>query len=82
MNLPENVRSAGKITILDTEVNLIPLWTDKATQAVKCPNMCEGLDYYNGEIFVLYESAAHFYRTFTRTRNKYVQSFKISDLAE
>lgn len=80
MNLTSYTRPAGKITILDTEVNLVALWADKATQAVKVSNMSEGLEFYNGEVYVLYESAAHFYRNFTRTRNEYVQSFKLSDL--
>lgn len=68
------VSQVGNLSIMNTEVSLMALKEDNAVKAIKVPPRCEGLDVHAGQIFALFSSASK-KGGFSRTQEKYVQSF-------
>lgn len=71
------VAGAGQVSIMNSTVQLLALWADRATQTITAPAMSEGLDYFDGQVYMNFESACAKYKLFNRTRTKHVLSFKI-----
>jgi hypothetical protein len=72
------LRIDGRVTINGAEVNLFILGNSDVKQNIKAPCMSEGMDYYDGEVHVLFESACKKYNMVTRTRTKNVLSFELN----
>ncbi len=68
----------GRVNIGGTSVNLFILGNSDVKKKIKAPCMSEGIDYYNGQVYVLFESACKKYNMVTRTRTKNVLSFDLN----
>lgn len=73
------LRTDGAVNILGfNNVNLYVLGNDDIKEKIKAPCMSEGIDYYNGEVYILFESACKKYNMVTRTRTKNVLSIELT----
>ncbi len=74
-NQPQKEQS--QITINNQNLDLYVLSSKNLNNKIVAPCMSEGIDYQNGRVHILFESACKKYRLFTRTRERHVQSVEI-----
>ena len=76
-NIASAVDNVGTLSIMNSTVPFRALWADRASQTIRVPAMCEGMDYFGNQIYMLFESASTKYKAFSRTRSDKVMSFAI-----
>ena len=68
----------SRINVNGYDLDLYVLSSNNLNKTIIAPCMSEGIDYKNGRVHILFESACAKYKYFTRVREKHVQSIEIN----